>query len=112
MNQFLEWLKLGGGIAGITALIWKLYESFSAYLHIEVSAIRDENSGRLRIQTAVENTGILGKKLEAAFLLIGPMEEPPEETIRRIVQQYNTRKFETYNEMVSSITEIIKHDPA
>ena len=58
-------------------------ERQAAYLHIEVSAdLKYENF--LTVMTSVENRGLKPKKLENSVLLIGPEDENPIETMRKI----------------------------
>ena len=38
MNDFGEWIKLLGGIAGLAALAWRMLDEFGAYLRISVKA--------------------------------------------------------------------------
>lgn len=67
----------------------------TSYLHIEVST--DLGPGDfVTVTTVVENRSMMKKKLDNAFLLIGPEREDPRETMYKITDRY----FCSTNEIV------------
>jgi hypothetical protein len=106
----IKLLGLFGGIAGAITLVWRIIDVFRAYLHIEVTV--DKMDGRrVKVRTLVENTNTIARKLDGAFLVIGPADEDPEKTAAVIFEHIGEpRKFSTSNEMVSIVTRRIKRN--
>jgi hypothetical protein len=94
MDDYLDWLKVGGSIAGIAALLWRILDEFGTYLHIAVSNTPAE--GNTIAITSVENKGNRGKRIDNAFLLIGPENESPIDTANAIGI---AQKIQTTNEL-------------
>jgi hypothetical protein len=107
----LDVLKLGGGIAGIIALVWRLLESFSSYIQIGLDAKIEIGSRRVKFSTVIENKSYLGKSLEAAFLVIGPEREGPAQVSRSLSRLYPPIGDFTYlNDLVSVIARKLCRD--
>lgn len=107
----LEFLKLAGGIAGIIALFWKIFETAGAYVQMQVAVRKEENSARIIFDTTVENKLHFGKAIEAAFLLFGPEAEDPEDTVRVLKKAYlDLGEFKNLNEMVARVAETLCKD--
>jgi hypothetical protein len=87
---------LVGGTAGLLTAVWRLIEIRRAYLHIAVEAHAEQK--QIRIHTEVENKAVTGKKLHAAFLIIGPQHEEPNETVKVLKPEFPP--FDNLNEMV------------
>ena len=102
----LEFIKIAGGVAGLIALIWRTLETVGAYIQMQVSVRQEELLSRVAIDTTVENKIHFGKRLKAAFLLIGPEHEDPEETARALKGSYpQIGDFKNLNKMVAQIAE-------
>jgi hypothetical protein len=110
-SSAIELIKLGGGIAGVIALLWRVLETIGAYIQIRLEVQRDDGSTRIKIETAIENKLYFGKKLEAAFLLIGPEVEEPGQIARALGKLYPPiADLSSMNEMVSKIGRTICRD--
>jgi hypothetical protein len=101
-------LSLLGGFAGAITLVWRIFDTFRSYLHIEISTELIDVS-LVRFRTVVENKNLTAKKLASAFLVIGPENETPAETVKKLLNN----NFSDYTEMVRLVTEEIRvnHDP-
>ena len=77
--------KLIGGILGIIAFLWKIWDVVSSYLHISVQVSKTENMAS--VKTQVQNKSLRGKSLTKALLLIGPENEDPLETANYISKE-------------------------
>ena len=65
----------------------------------------------MKVRTLVENTNTIARKLDGAFLVIGPADEDPERTAAVIFEHMGEpQKFSTPNEMVRIVTKRIKHN--
>ena len=110
-NFMIEFLKLGGGIAGIIALSWRIFEVLKSYLQIELEIQKDEDANRVHVITAVENKGYLAKTFDAAFLIVGPESETPDKTVRALRTLCSALDdFKTLNQMVTKVTQLVCHD--
>jgi hypothetical protein len=76
MNEFGDWIKLLGGIAGLAALAWRMLDEFGAYLRLSVKAEAPKD-GWVTILTNIDNKGNRSKDLSYACLLVGPENESP-----------------------------------
>jgi len=75
-----------GGLLGATALLWRVLESFLAYLNLEMTVEQIEAVGGGRVTTAligVDNRGRVAKHVHYAALLVGPAGEGIGATARR-----------------------------
>lgn len=71
MADIVEGIKLIGGLAGLTALGFKIYEELVGYLKIKVE-VNSENQQH-SVQTEIENTSKWSrKKIDNAFLIVSP----------------------------------------
>ena len=57
----IELLKLGGGIAGIIALAWRVVEFLKSYLQIDLDVDRESGSQEIYAITTIENKGPFAK---------------------------------------------------
>ena len=110
LETVLDWVKLGGGIAGFASLIWKFSEVYGAYLFLEVSSNNDRATGLVRVKTILENKSLKGKTLGAAFLLISLASELPEEAVKALqrTKLLPKFKFENDNQMVYQLYQAIR----
>jgi len=79
MNDLTEWIKLLGGLAGLTAQAWRIVDEFGSYLRIAVKA-EVPREGWVTVLTTVDNKGNRPKDVSYAFLLVGPESESPVES--------------------------------
>jgi len=78
----LDFLKVGGGIAGLVALGWRVFDEFGSHLRI---ALQVDVSGEwVTALTTADNKGNRPKGIHYAILLIGPESEGPMETARAL----------------------------
>lgn len=109
----LQILGLLGGIVGAIALCWRLLDEFKAYLHIELTS--EDISGRyVKLRTTVENRNSFPRRLDGAFLLVGPADENPDETASAVFK-YENESFDlisSLNEMVRVVTNRMKDNPS
>ena len=71
MIDLIEGIKLIGGLAGLTALGFKIYEELRGYVIIKVQV--NEKDKMYSVLTEIENTSKWSrKKINNAFLIISP----------------------------------------
>jgi hypothetical protein len=83
--DWAETAKVIGAIAGVIALGWKVYDEFGNYIHISIEV--EQSEGAVSALSTVENKGNRPKKINYAFLLIGPHDESPIETGRKLCER-------------------------
>jgi hypothetical protein len=112
VDTAIKLLGLLGGFAGAITLGWRLVDVFKAYLHVELTV--DQMGGRkVKLRTMVHNTNTIARKLDAAFLVIGPAEEAPDETVAALFKKIKEPlNFPDANQMVRAISERIQQDVA
>jgi hypothetical protein len=106
-QEVFEWIKsIGsiGGFAGIITLLWKIVDLLGAYLFLEISIENDRDVGLIHIRTCLENKSLKAKKLDAAFLLISPENDLPDDTFCKLM----TKRFSTDNEAVAYVASRMK----
>jgi hypothetical protein len=109
-NQFIKILGLLGSLAGAIALIWRLIDVIKAFLHVEVTVDKIDGS-IVKIRTVVRNANTIARKLDAAFLVIGPANENPEKTVAALFEHVKEpRHFKTLNEMVHVVSDRVKNN--
>jgi hypothetical protein len=70
-SNILETIKLIGGLAGLTALGFKIFEEMNGYLKIKIEA-NNEND-RCYVRTEIENTSKWSRKnIDNAFIIVSP----------------------------------------
>ena len=70
-QEILSGIKLIGGLAGLVALGWKIFEELKSYLRIKVE-VKTEGDN-YSVLTEIENANkISSKKIDNAFILISP----------------------------------------
>lgn len=84
MEGLVEWLGIIGGLLGILAFLWKVWDSATSYLHISVEVLKAD--AVISVKTVVENKGLVPKSLDYAAILIGPENENPVETAKSIAK--------------------------
>jgi len=87
-SNALDVLKIGGGIAGLVALGWRVVDEFGSHLRISVR-VDGPTDGWITVLTSVENKGNRRKDIAYALLLIGPISESPVDTAQFIAQAVN-----------------------
>ena len=85
MDVLFEWIKIGGALAGIAALGWRIWDEVGTYLRISLK-VEAPKSRWASALTSVENKGNRAKKLSYAFLLVGPESESALETAKSIAK--------------------------
>ena len=109
-DQTLKILSLVGGFAGFATLVWKLIDVWKSFLHIGI-AIEPMGGSRVKIRTTVENTNSISRRIDAAFLIIGPEDESVHKTVVGLLADTeHSAKFGTQNEMVRIVTSIVEKD--
>lgn len=83
METIGDLIKLLGGLAGIAALVWRVFDEFGAYLRISLK-VDGPKDGWITALTAVENKGNRAKNIAYAVLLVGPESEDPISSARRV----------------------------
>jgi hypothetical protein len=85
-QMILSILGLVGGFVGALTFCWKLLEELRAYLHIELTVQAPSERG-VKLRSTVENKkSFFARRIDGAFLLIGPIEEDPEHTARAVFE--------------------------
>jgi hypothetical protein len=79
-----EALQLIGGVLGVLAFFWKVWDSFNSYIHLDLEVSQDM-TGLLTAKTTIENKGLWPKPLDYAFLLISKEEESPQKVVKEII---------------------------
>ncbi len=88
MEDILEGIKLLGGLAGFTALGFKIFEELAGYLKIKVQVNSKDNI--YSVLTEIENSSKWSsKKIDNAFLIISPETSNLIETCVCIARQLN-----------------------
>ena len=72
MTMILGILGLLGGFVALFTLGWRILDARRAYLHIGLTV--EEITGRaFKLRTIVENKDFFARKIDGAFLMIGPL---------------------------------------
>ena len=111
-EQTIKILGLVGGFAGFITLAWRLYDAWTAFLHIGVTV--DAMKGRrVKVRTIVDNTNSIARKIDAAFLIIGPENEPVHATVINLLAEAGHSKtdFDSLNKMVETVASIVANNP-
>jgi hypothetical protein len=109
-NHVLSILGLLGGFAGVFTLGWRLLDARNAYLHIGLT-IEEYIGHRVKLRTVVENKNSIARKLDSAFLLIGPAAEDPDQTMIALFKINNeSHNLDTSNELVRVVTNRVKRN--
>jgi hypothetical protein len=104
-------LSLIGGFAGFTTLLWRLWDVWKAFLHITVT-VEPMQGARVKIRTVVENTNTIARKIDAAFLIVGPENEGVDVTVDNLLSMSKqSAKIDTLNDMVQTIASIVIKNP-
>jgi hypothetical protein len=100
-------LSLIGGLAGLATLAWRLWDVWIAFLHIGV-IVEPMQGPRVKIRTVVENTNTIARKIDAAFLIIGPEDEDVDATVVSLLAKSSqSKEFGTLTDMVQTLASII-----
>jgi hypothetical protein len=102
----LKVLPLVGSVAGGITLVWRFYDVWRAYLHIEMT-IDSIEGGKVKLRTEVHNTNTLPRKLDAAFLIVGPAAECPDRPATLLLK----RSFSDLSEMVGEVSKYVRNNP-
>jgi hypothetical protein len=103
-------LSLIGGFAGFATLAWRLWDVWKAFLHIGVT-VEPMQGQRVKIRTVVENTNTIARKIDAAFLIIGPEDEDVDATVISLLTKARPpTRFDTLTDMVQTVASIIEKD--
>jgi hypothetical protein len=107
MTGLLEGIKLVGGLAGFTALGFKIYEEVTGYLKIKVQV--NSNDNIYSVLTEIENSSKLSsKKIDNAFLIISPETSDLIATGVSIARQLNV---DDYIENTNDFEKLIGNQP-
>lgn len=82
--MMIEALKIIGGVLGVLAFAWKVWDLFQSYLHIGLTV--EINGDFLFARTTIENKSLMPKRIDNALLLVGPESESPLETYLKILE--------------------------
>ncbi len=108
--DFSSFIGVSGGAVGVLTFCWKLLEEFRAFLHVELTVQEISDRG-IKLRTTVENKKFFGRKIDGAFLLIGPLDEDPGKTAARVFEHNGLHlDVRSSNKMVRLITKRIKKD--
>ena len=94
MNEILQ---LIGGVLGVIAFFWKVWDSFNSYIYLDLEVSQDI-TGFLTAKTTVENKGLWPKPLEYAFLLIGKETEKTQ-TVAKEIAEIERKKVKTSDKL-------------
>jgi hypothetical protein len=109
-EDIIKLLGLLGGIAVAITLVWRLIDVRKAYLHISLT-VKDLPGSRVKLRTEVKNTNTLPRKLDAAFLVIGPACDTPHDTIMSLFKSIDeSDAVAKLREVVGAITKRLKRD--
>ncbi len=109
---WLSVLGLVGGLAGALTFAWRVADYLRAYIKIELTVDHTE-AGGTKLRTIIDNPNISAKSLHGVFLIVSPVDEPPEETIRNLFTKHpRTLEVQDYNQMVRAISDHIRRDCA
>jgi hypothetical protein len=107
-DHTIKILSLIGGLAGLATLAWRLWDVWNAFLHIGVT-VEPMQGPRVKIRTIVNNKNTISRKIDAAFLIIGPEDEDVDATAVSLLTKYNQpAKFDTLTDMVQILASIIE----
>jgi len=108
-DHFIKVLGLVGGFAGFATLVWRFWDVTRAFLHIEVSA-ESIGESRVKVRTVVENSTSLPRRLDAAFLIVGPQDDGALGTALELLPDWRPQGPGPLNQMVRKIATIIETD--
>jgi hypothetical protein len=103
-------LGLVGGLAGLATLGWRLFDVWRAFLHIGVT-VEPMQGSRVKVRTVIENTNSIPRKIDAAFLIVGPEDEEVGNTVVSLLA--NTKHSKSFGgpiEMVQIVTSIVEKE--
>jgi hypothetical protein len=104
----IKLLSLAGGLAGAITLIWRLLDVYKAFLHIGIT-IDKMDGPRIKVRTTIENSNSIARKIDAAFLLVGPQNESADKTVTALLStSTHARQFSSANDMVRAVTSLIE----
>jgi hypothetical protein len=84
MSDFVESIKLVGGITGLTSFAWNIWTALRAYLTLTMR-VELPTTGKLAlVKTTVANSGVTSKVISYSAVLIAPESVPLAEAIARI----------------------------
>src|SRR5690242_19842390 len=91
MNSSVDFLTALAALFAIVAFLLSVLNAFRNYLHIDlqIEYHDSKNDTFITALTSVDNKGVLGKQIEYALLLIGPEEESPIVTAKRMALELN-----------------------
>ncbi|MHC5673973.1 hypothetical protein [Nostoc sp.] len=90
-------LTIIGGVLGAVAFVWKVRDTSSSYIYIDLEVGNSVNEYCL-IKATVENKGFSKKRIDNALLLLGPEDEPPIDTYSNLTG----KKFISTNQIAHS----------
>jgi hypothetical protein len=83
MDALKDVIGVVGGTLGALAFLWKVWDAVSAYVRLDVKVERADET--FTVLTAIENQGLIPKKVDYAALLIGPEPAPLDEIAAAIL---------------------------
>jgi hypothetical protein len=91
MDTLKDTIGILGGTLGAVAFLWKIWDTFSAYVRLDIKAEGVDNAiasdSAVTVLTAIENQGLMPKKVHYAALLIGPEPATLDEIAAAVITQ-------------------------
>lgn len=108
-DHIIRILGLVGGFAGLVTLVWRFLDLRQAFLHIEVS-VESIGGNRVKVRTVVENSTNLPRRLDIAFLVVGPEDDGALGTALKLLPDWRPEGPGKLNQMVRKITSILEEE--
>jgi hypothetical protein len=107
----VEALKSIGSLAGIAALMWRLFDEYRAFLRLAVST-EPAPPKWMMITTEIDNRGLRAKRITAALVLVGPENESPIDTVNSLLEHADRSTVGSTNDFVTIAENIVHADRA
>ncbi len=102
MDDFLDFIKLIGGILGIITFIWKINDLYKSYLQIFIE-FDEDSTGEMSLKTTIINKSNKAKNIKNAFIIVSPEDSSVIDVANKIISFYekdkkSTKEFRYTNE--------------
>ncbi len=81
-------LTIVGAFLGFIAFIWRIVDEFGSFLRISVTST-NERRNFFSATASLQNSGFRAKKVDFAFLLVGPEAEQPVTTANKLAAHHH-----------------------